>query len=519
MSANFSPEDLELLIEASRLLSSKLDLNQLLFTIMELATRVMRVEASSVLLLDEETKELYFDVAVGGGGDSLKGVRVPMGKGIAGWVAKEAKPLIVNDVNRDPRWSGDIDTRERSFITKSMIACPLQAKGKVVGVVEAMNRVDGSLFSDLDLKLFEAFASQAAIAIENARLFSNLALEKGKMERIFKEMADGAMLVDGKGRILSMNRQALDWFKDLNVLNIKDFDGKGFLWDPDPSGLLMSPAQSGSLEIRRLKPKLLVLSGTWGRISTEKDQTHLYIFLFRDVTETQREAFLQKNFLSMISHKLRTPLVAITGYMPLLKEEWERLSDTQKKAFEAIDREGRHLNYLVEDLLRFTTISGAFGDIKIAHNKISAARLIDDSLFKASLLVSSLKVQVEKQVDPNLEIFGDTSLLIDMIKSLVENAIQFNNKDAKKLSLSVSRQDGYAVFKIGDNGPGIPAEERDRIFKWFYQIEEDFTGQVKGMGLGLAFVKKVVELHKGKVELESKIGEGSVFSVHIPTGS
>lgn len=509
-------EDIAFLLETNRLLSSKLELSELLYTIMDLATSFMKVEASSVLLLDERSKELYFDVAIGGSGEKIKGVRIPLGQGIAGAVAKEGKAAIVQDVGKDPRWRGELAAADGSFVTKSILAVPLKLRGRVIGVVEAMNRSSDLPFTEDDVIFFEAFASQAAVAIENARLFSSLRLEKEKMEKVFHEMADGVILARASGAVVNLNARAQAWFGDIKLTALSDFEKKGYAWEPTVQAILSSGADSGSLEMRRREPKLFILSGNWSRIATGPEQDEYVIFIFRDVTDMRHEQLLQKNFLSMISHKLRTPLVAITGYVPFLREDPGRLSDMQKKAVEAIGREGQHLSYLVEDLIRFTTVAGIGKHATLNMKKMSMAQIVEETLKRLEVLLNGAKAQVEKKMDASASVCVDEGLMVEVFRSLIENAVQFNDKPNKLVHLEVTVEGGRVVFKVVDNGPGIPPEEREKIFSWFHQVEEDFTGQVKGMGLGLAFVKEVLHLHGGTIDVSSTVGRGTIFTVSLP---
>ncbi|MBI4062670.1 MAG: GAF domain-containing protein [Elusimicrobia bacterium] len=507
-------EDFELLLETNRLLSSKLELSELLYSIMDLASRVMKVEASSVLLLDEKKKELYLDIAVGVAEEKVKGIRIPVGQGIAGAAVHDEKSLIVNDVKKDSRWKGAALLAESDFDTKSILASPLRVKGYTVGVIEAINKVDGSGFNVFDQELFEAFASQAAICVENAKLYTNLRVEKEKIEKVFKEMADSAVMVTPEGEVLGMNNQASRLLGEGRIANLKDLEALGYFFSPSLGAIFNDPGRNGSFEARRRDPQLLILSGTWSRFGTDGDGECL--FLFRDVTQERKEELIRKSFLSVISHKLRTPLVAITGYLPFLREDQDKFTDANRRALDAIDKESRHLSYLIEDLIRFSTVAGVVDFDGIAQNRSSAHRLMEDALSKAGLLVQSYKVAVTKKLDSESQVIGDTVLLIDTLRSLIENAVKFNDKPNKTLNLKVEAAGDRVHFAIEDNGPGIPPEERDRIFRGFHQIESDFTGQVQGMGLGLAFVKKVVELHRGNVELSSKVGQGSTFTVVLP---
>lgn len=164
---------LEILIETSMVFSSILDIDELLDTILRKAEEVMEAEASSVFRIDEEKKELYFLTARGEKGKEAKEIRVPMGKGIVGWVAKHGKPLLVPDVTKDKRWFKGVDEHTK-FVTRSIMAVPLISKGKIIGVGEVLNTKGTRKFGKTDLELFEALGNQIAIAIENASLYMQL---------------------------------------------------------------------------------------------------------------------------------------------------------------------------------------------------------------------------------------------------------------------------------------------------------------------------------------------------------
>ena len=157
--------------EVSRSITSTLDLPAVLRLIMAKVVEILEVEAGSLLLMDEETDELVFQIALGPVESKLESARLPVGTGIAGTVAQTGESLIVNDVSHDPRWYTDLDL-STDFATRSILCTPLISHDKVIGVVEAINKRDGSPFDEEDLNLLTSFAAQAAIAIENARLYT-----------------------------------------------------------------------------------------------------------------------------------------------------------------------------------------------------------------------------------------------------------------------------------------------------------------------------------------------------------
>lgn len=162
------------LVNASVSLNSLLSLPELLAAIMRTATDLMNAETSSLMLLDETSNELTFEVATGDPAAEVAQMRVPADQGVAGWVMKNKKPALVNDVQKDERFYAQID-RASGYKTKSMLAVPLDIRGRIIGVVEMINKRDGSGFTERDQEIASAFAAQAAVAIENARLYLKLA--------------------------------------------------------------------------------------------------------------------------------------------------------------------------------------------------------------------------------------------------------------------------------------------------------------------------------------------------------
>ncbi len=172
--------NLSKLVEINRIINSTLDMAKLFTIIMEIIKEIMETEASTLFLFDEKTNELVFKVALGEAGDKLQEkYRVAMGQGIAGWVAKERKGVYVNDVYLDERFDSNFD-KQTGFTTHSIICVPLLYKGKLLGVIQAINPINRPDFTDEDMNLFRAFADQAVLAVQNA-IFFERAIEEARM--------------------------------------------------------------------------------------------------------------------------------------------------------------------------------------------------------------------------------------------------------------------------------------------------------------------------------------------------
>lgn len=166
-------ERLSLLSHLGQILNSTLDHQEVRKRAIEAATQLMRTEAGSLLLLDEEGKHLFFEVALGDKGESVKKVILDVEKGIAGWVAKKGEPLRVNHPERDPRFYKEMD-EQIGFKTRNILCVPVRVKDRILGVLEAINKKGGEDFNEEDLSLFVSLANQVAIALDNARLYQEL---------------------------------------------------------------------------------------------------------------------------------------------------------------------------------------------------------------------------------------------------------------------------------------------------------------------------------------------------------
>ena len=231
--------------------------------------------------------------------------------------------------------------------------------------------------------------------------------------------------------------------------------------------------------------------------------------------------------LSLISHKFRTPLSIINGYSDALieQEHAEKMSAFAEKAVEEIHKQGNHLTYLVDRLIRFTKVE------EMETKDIVKTPLQLRSLIKAAALevledaegdlenggdvLSKGAVRLEINCSPDFGLMGDETLMSSAVKELISNALKFNTGAKKNVNIYCQKHNNNISVSVKDNGAGIRPGEINKIFDKFYQIDEYFTGQIEGWGLGLAFVKKVMYLHGGMVSVVSDKGLGSVFTLTL----
>ena len=229
-------ERLSTLSDVANSINSTLDLNQLLNYLMTCATKVMKAKDSSLMLLDERTNELVFKIALGEKGSQVQEFRLRMGQGIAGQVALTGEPIVVSDTSKDERFEQSID-KAIGFETKSIMCVPIKLRGRVVGVIEVLNAGYSGPLTEEDLDIFSAFASAAAVALQNARLFCAI---QCSLEHICNMVESGALMTDENNELIMINniaRELLGFDKDeiLTIQNIRDLKS-----DQSISALLQS---------------------------------------------------------------------------------------------------------------------------------------------------------------------------------------------------------------------------------------------------------------------------------------
>ncbi|MBN1384970.1 MAG: response regulator [Elusimicrobia bacterium] len=508
------------LYEVSKAVNSVMKLPDLLNFIINLACDTLSADGGSIMLMDEKTKELVVMASTGVRGNLVLKKRLRLGERVAGYVAQESQPVLINGDVKD---NSKFNNLEGFDGIKSGMSVPLVRKNKTVGVIN-LNRMSAeSKFTERDLKLLSVFAVQAGIAIENNCLFSALEEEKEKLNAIFSEMGDAAVITNDEFKITMLNQSAK------NLLNIKDkeYQNKNFIelfseFNPVASLEKLRIEKSGVFNFDLVKPEKhpLYLSVLTTKILDANGNVAYYIFVLRDVTNERREEKIKRNFLSLISHKLRTPLVSIIGYFSILKQQGtlKKLNDIEKNALKTIEKSGQALNGLIDKLIWFTSIE--IDSLELYKESMGLEDLIKNSL--GSVPASStpdVQISISPEIKKLPKVHVDRTKIEQVLQNLIENAIKFNKKKEKIVDIRAKVMNDFIQVVIIDNGTGIASKEFPRLFQKFYQIDDYFTGQVEGVGLGLAFAKRAIEAHKGKIWVESELDKGSKFYFTLPVPS
>ncbi|HAH31972.1 MAG TPA: hypothetical protein DCL44_06635 [Elusimicrobia bacterium] len=347
--------------------------------------------------------------------------------------------------------------------------------------------------------------------------------EKRKMELVFKKMKEGAILTDKAGGITTLNNSA-QLYLEYERYNFTDIKAalQNFSIKPGLETIMQSEQAVCRFEVFRERPKKFYLDGAAIKLFKEDKAgasiQEGWLWVFSDVTAQRLEECMARNFLSLISHKLKTPLAVINGYAQTLRNEAQNqvLPEIITKSTSTILAQSLKLKALVEILLDFVTIEN-MDETTLNKTSFDALELINET---AALVKRSFKdmegLTFKTEVAEKVSINADRNLIKNALKCLIENAVKFNPSMKKLVVISVRTSDGNVLLSVEDNGPGIPGEELENIFNKFYQVEASFTGQVEGWGIGLALVRKTAEMHKGRVFVKSQLQKGSVFTLLLP---
>jgi len=573
---------LKLLNEVARNLTSTLELSNLLDQILDNAIDIIGCEAGTLFLVDEETGELIFEVVKGPVADELKGKRLPPGNGHVGKAVETGKAAIVNEARLTADWSGSPD-QQTGFHTRDLLLAPMFAQERVIGVIEVINRLDELPFIKDDQELLTAFTSQAAIALENARLYTltdqQLAERVGElsvMQRIDRELntslevsramritLDWAMRQSGAdaGFVGAVNEEGLRIMADqgytdeldslresmllLDLPGIKDaiiaestqqIRRSEFLEQLDQSSTIFKAANSQIvIPIRREDQVigLIVLESTREEPWTEEvkdflsrlsDHAAIAIANAQLFMQVQEADLAKSEFVSFVSHELKTPMTSIRGYTDLLLAgAVGNINEAQENFLSTVRSNVIRMATLVSDLADISRIES--GRLRLEFASVGILGLVNE-VVRAQIQGLEEKGQtLSQQIPDDLPpVWGDRTRIIQVFTNLLSNAQKYT-PDGGTITIHAEKcanhwdPDGapeVVLVAVEDKGIGMTEEDQEHIFTKFFRSADPKAREVPGTGLGLNITKYLVEMQGGKIWFESEYGKGTTFRFTLP---
>jgi NtrC-family two-component system sensor histidine kinase KinB len=512
--------ELTFLHETSQVLTATLDVEGVLRSLMTQVRDYFQVEAASVALLEEETGELVFRVAVGKASQEVIGLRLVPGQGVASWVVQTGEPTVVPLAHSDERFYSGVDDKT-DFVTRAMLVVPIKVEGHPIGVIEALNPAAGA-FDDDAQRLLLAVADLAAVAIHNAELYERVRQAERRYESLFSESTDPIIVLDLEGRILNLNQQVVEMLGRRH----EDLWGTGFC---EALGMEQEECWEAIRQIRQgqrfrneMRLEVQGPSGTEPRIleahmaKIDYGGREAIQWVGHDISERVALEQMREDLTHMIVHDLRNPLGSIMSSLQLIRTaivERDRTLPIMKLLGIAI-RSGQKLYRLIDSLLDMGRLES--GETELKRANVSPEALVREAAEQIHPLALSRGQTLEVQVAPGLpDVLADDDMALRVLTNLMDNAVKFNLREGR-VTVRAQQVGEEIRFTVMDTGPGIPPESRQRVFDRFARLES--AEGIKGTGLGLAFCKLAVEAHGGRIWVESELGQGSRFHFTLPLG-
>jgi PAS domain S-box-containing protein len=504
--------DLSLLLEISQAVSSTLDLPTGMSFILEGALEATDAQvARAVFVTDSKVKK-----AVVARGEFHEGLP-RLDRVLVAAVGDGQRPFVAEDLAHAEIAGG---AEMVGGPIEAAVALPVRTKERMLAVIW-LGYTTVQQFEKSKLDFLSMLSSQVAILIENARLFHVVESERSRLAAILESASDAVLVTDRKDRILLVNPAAEQAFsvRSRAVLGV-DIEETDLA--PEVTDALMGPSDTGEAPKEVLLPDGRVLYANVSKIKDAGGEQAGRVAVMRDITHFKKLDEMKSEFLATVSHDLRAPLTFMRGYANRLDAVGE-LNQTQKSYVENILHGVQRIDDLVADLLDLSRIEAGLGvERKPCHLGLVLAEAASGLRGRAEAKGISLNIQ--SPADPlvggkNVAVRGDRALLRQAMVNLLDNAIKYTPEGGNisaELSLHARNGSHQAVITVADTGIGIAPDEQARLFEKFYRTKRGGQANASGTGLGLAIVKSIVERHKGKVWVESKVNEGSRFHISLP---
>jgi two-component system phosphate regulon sensor histidine kinase PhoR len=489
-------QELETLVLLGRTVTAMLDHDEVLTAVVDASVRLTGAEEGSLLLIDESNGDLYMRASKNFDDEFARTFRLEVQDSLAGHVIETGQPVLL-----DERTPQKIKT---SYLVHSLIYVPLQVRNRTIGVLGVDNRKAGNALTRDHVSIMSAMADYAAIAIENARLFNSTEAERRKLETIVARVENGVIVVNPENRLLIMNRTARDAF------------GVNGDWAGRPIAQVIED------------PRVLSMLKVSGKISkreeVELDDGRVFnaqrtpiegigqAIVMQDITHLKELDRIKSEFVTTVSHDLRSPLTAILGYIELVERSGE-LNDQQGEFIRRVQLSVGQITDLVSNLLDLGRIEAG---LDVAKENTPLSVLARYALESMRTKAEDKQVRISSRLPENLPmVLGAPIRLRQMIGNLLDNAIKYTPPGGR-VEIEAKSEGEQIILTVDDSGPGIPTADQPYLFDKFFRASNT-SEDLPGTGLGLSIVKSIVDSHDGRIWVDSNLGEGTTFTVVLPT--
>ncbi len=491
--------ELNLLPEIGKELSARTDIKDLARVLLKRTVETLgAIQGNMVILSSENGPQQNYQVSPSAESSNVEMV-IP--ESLLKHINESHQGAVIGDTRNDPLWQTSL---ENTTIRSAVIA-PLHGRKDLLGLLILTHEQEN--YFNLDhLLLLQAIASQAAIAIENAHLYSNVAQEQKRLAAVLKHAAEAILMFDAQGRLSLLNPAGEKLFTDFNA-NINQPLPAGHGYDALVNMLEDARSSHGAKSGEVLWPDqrtftaLITPIEDGGQVAILHDVTR-----FKDLDQVKNE------FIATASHDLKNPITTIAGFSTLLGQAGP-LNDQQKDFVNRIIGATQTMTELIHNMMALAQM-----DLEATkkYEPVEMGKLLAEMAHEFTP-----QAQQKEQTfsfTPLAELVhvnGDSLQMRQLFRNLIGNAIKYSPKGSTVMLVTRMEKENIQV-DIQDTGFGIPAADLPFIFDRFYRVRNGKNSEMEGNGLGLAIVKSVVEQHGGKISVESEVDKGTRFSVLLP---
>jgi signal transduction histidine kinase len=517
-------------------MEAPLSLDALLTLLLRWALDSTGAEAGAISLVDHERGEVILHVYEGYAhepfnhdlyGEARR--RWSWSIGVIGKVARDARSVLMRDVAQDPGYQAS------SPDIRAELVVPMLHEDRALAVL-VLDSPRSTAFGDSEVAFAHALCAGATHPLRRALRYQELLESSTQLGQVFSGIPSGLALLDGQGRILRHNSA---WLNVWGLGPVELEDDFHMPWDlvpmllarlVDPLGLTdfcaagqskPTDVQTTTILLRDPHQELQVLSAptrdTQGQLTGR-------LWVVSDVTRERESDRLKNEFISVVSHELRTPLTSILGYTELLLAR-EFAPAEQREFVKTVYNEANHLSQIVEDMLGMSRIEA--GTVKLNQWVVSLRQLIGELTAQLNIHLSNrhrLVIHIPQQLPPA---YVDRDKVKQILFNLLTNAAKYSPRGGE-IALSVEETTKlppdhppgrFLLVSVRDQGIGIAPEDLPRIWERFYRVDNSNTRRIGGTGLGLSITRTLVELHGGRIWVESVVGKGTSFFFTLPVAT
>jgi PAS domain S-box-containing protein len=518
-------DELDALYQVSRAASATLELDALLAMIMDAIIKLTKAERGAIMLRGSDG-QLELTIARNLDNETLNGDSFLISRSVIERVSRQDEVVLTSNVQQDPRFTASDSVIRHGL--RSIMCVPLKVRGGIIGVAYVDNRLRAGAFTKKHLNTLQVFASQAAVAIEHMRLIERIVEERRHMALVLDSMAAGVYAVDRDFCVQTFNHTA----EQITGWRAEEVIGRlcykvlvSETGQSAPCSMADCPvlnaleeqvingSQRAERSMLRRDGRPILISSSAAPLFDLDGQATGAVVVFRDVSAEKELARLQAEFVSMVSHELRSPMTNILTSLQLMLSSDLEPAVKHEMLEIARDQLGR-LSVFVEQILDLSLLDA--GQIVIQQELVTLQPIIRRTVraFEAAGRRGHRFVIQENDVPFVLADEGKTEIVLT---NLLENAVNYSPPGSEiVIGAAADPETNMVVVSVIDQGIGIAPQYQEKIFEQFYRVDNAQRTKVKGRGLGLYISRRLVEMQGGQIWVESRLGEGSRFSFTLP---